>query len=116
MTSEFIFLFGCLNLAFFTPERRNEIMKQMNLVVTEAVEVFEYGKNNERYWDGVKLHKQVVSKALLIAKALYSGYSLLFLFDNATSHSVYAKNALQVKDMNKGPGGKQGQLHDGWFD
>ena len=38
---------------------------------TEAVEVFEYEKNNDGYWDGAKLHQQVVNKALPIAEALY---------------------------------------------
>lgn len=116
MASEFILPFGRLNLASLTPEKRNEVIAQTGLTETEAIEIFEYGKNNDGYWDGVKLHKQVVSKALPIAEALYPGYSLLFLFDNATSHSVYAKDALQVNNMNKGPGGKQSQLRDGWFD
>lgn len=40
---------------------------------------FEYGKTNDGYWDGVKLHIQVVSKALLIAKALLSRI-LIFVF------------------------------------
>lgn len=70
------------------------------------MEIFEYGKNNHKYWDGTKLHKQVVDKALPIAQILYSEYSLLFLFDNFTSHFIYSKDALQIKDMNKGPGEK----------
>ena len=65
------------------------------------MENFEYGKNNDGYWNGAKLYQQVINKALLIAEALYFGYSLLFLFDNATSHSMYTKDVLQVKNMNK---------------
>lgn len=52
---------------------------------------------------------------LPIAKALYPGYSLLFLFDNATSHSVYAKDALQVKNINKSCKGQQPVLCNRWF-
>ena len=104
MVSEFILPFGRLNLASLTPEKMQEVMEKTSLMHTEAVEVFEYGKNNDGYWDGAKLHQQVVNKALPIAEALYPGYSLLFLFDNVTSYLVYAKNALQVKDMNKGTG------------
>ena len=48
-----------------------------------------------------------MNKALPIAEALYPGYSLLFLFDNATNHSVYADNALRIGNMNKRLGGKQ---------
>ena len=115
MTSEFLLPFGRLNLASLSPEKRDEVVEKCGLVSTEAMEIFEYGKNNDGYWDGAKLHHQVMKKALPIAEALYPGYSLLFLFDNATSHSVYAKDALQVKDMNKGIGGKQPILRNGWY-
>lgn len=81
-------------------------MEKTGLIFREVVELFEYRKNNERYWNGPKLHKQVVTKALPIAKTLYLGYSLLFLFDNTTSHSVYADNELYTTGMNKGSGGK----------
>ncbi len=78
------------------------------------MEIFEYEKNNDGHWDGAKLHQQVVNKALHIAEALHPGYSLLVLFDNSTSHWVYVKNALQVQEKNKGPGGQQAQLRNGW--
>ena len=115
MVWEFIPLFGRLNLASLTPDKRQKVMKKTSLMHTEAIEVFEYGKNNNDYWDGAKLHQQVVNKALLIAKTLYLGYSLLFFFNNTTSHSIYAKNALQVKDMNKSTKSQQPQLRNGWF-
>ena len=57
-----------------------------------------------------------MSKALPIAEALYPGYSLLFLFDNATSHSVYANNALRTGGMNKNSSGKQAWLRNGWYE
>ena len=57
----------------------------------------------------------MVTKALPIAEALYPGYSLLFLFDNATSHSVYAKDALRTQNMNKSSKGKQPHLRNGWY-
>lgn len=62
----------------------------------EVIEVFEYEKNNNGYWNKAKLYKQVVCKVLLIAKALYPGYSLLFLFDNIIDYLVYAKDILQI--------------------
>ena len=107
MVSEFSLSYGRLNLASFTLEKSEEVVQQTGLTTTEAVEVFKYRKNNDGYWDEAKLHKQVVKKALPVAEALYLRYSLCFLFDNATSHSVYTKDALYVKDMNKGPGRKQ---------
>ena len=115
MVSEFILPFGRLNLASLPPEKRQEVIKKTGLMHTKLLEIFEYEKNNDGYWDGAKLHQQVVNKALPIAEELYPGYSLLFLFDNATSHSVYAKDALHVKDMNKGIRGQQPRLRSGWF-
>ena len=50
-----------------------------------------------------------------IAETLYPGYQLLFLFDNATSHSVYAEDALLASKMNKGDGGRQPLLRNGWY-
>ena len=116
MASEFFLPYGRLNLFSLSPEKREEIKEETGLVKTEALEIFEYRKNNDGYWDGAKLHNQVVNKALPITQALYPGYSLLFLFDNVTSHSVYSKDAFQVKDINKGLGGKQPILRNAWFD
>ena len=56
-----------------------------------------------------------MEKALLIAEALYPGYYILFMFDNATSHSVYAEDALFANKMNKGSGSKQVILRNGWY-
>lgn len=50
-----------------------------------------------------------------IGEALYPGYELFFLFDNATSHSIYALDALQVVHMNKRSGGQQLFLRPEWF-
>ncbi len=38
------------------------------------------------------------------------------MFDNATSHAIYAKDALQVTHMNKGLGGQQPFLRAGWYE
>lgn len=81
----------------------------------EAVTYFEYGKSEEGYWTGEHLLDQIQKKALPIGEALYPGYALLFLFDNATSHSIYAQDALQVANMNKGLGGQKPFLRPGWF-
>jgi hypothetical protein len=102
MVSEFLLPFGRLNLSSLTAEQKTRIMEPTasGLTVDEAVEILEYGKNREGYWDGAKLLEQVVNKALPIAEALFPGYSLFFLFDNATSHSVYAEDALRTTKMN----------------
>ena len=74
MVSEFLLLFGRLNLFSLSEEKYQEVMEKNGLTFRQAVEFFEYGKNNEEYWDSLKFHKQVVTKALPIAKVLYPGY------------------------------------------
>lgn len=73
----------------------------MGLIVIEAIEVFEYWKNNNGYWDRAKLHQQVVNKVLQIAEDLYPGYLFIFLFNNTTSHLVYPKALLCIEKINK---------------
>lgn len=116
MVSDFLLPFRRLNLSSLSEGKKKKVIDKTKLSVTEAVELFEYGKTNKGYWNGSKLHKQVVNKVLPIAEALYPGYSILFLFDNATSHSVYAQNVLRIAQMNKGIGKQQPWLHDGWHE
>ena len=115
MVSDFLLPFSRLNLLRLPEAEQDQVVEHFGLSSKEVVEILEYGKNNEGYWDGVKLVKQVKEEALPIAEAFYPGYSLLFLFDNATSHLVYAADALRIKNMSKGPGGKQAFLRDGWY-
>lgn len=56
-----------------------------------------------------------MDKALPIAEVLYPGYELLSMFDNATSHLIFAKNGLWVGSMNKGQGGQQSFLRPGGY-
>lgn len=57
MASKFFLPYGRLNLAFFTQEKKEEVIQKTGLMETEAVKVFKYGKNNDKYWDRAKLHK-----------------------------------------------------------
>lgn len=52
------------------------------------------------------LLNQIKSKTLPIAKVLYSEYKLLFVFDNVTNYAIYAKDKLQVININKDPENK----------
>ena len=116
MVSDFLLPLGRLNFSSLSEEKKKKVMNKTGLSVTKAAELFEYGKTNKGYWDGSKLHKQVINKALSIAEALYPGYSLFFLFDSATSHSVYAQNALRIAQMKKRIGRQQPWLRDGWHE
>lgn len=70
------------------------MINQTGIKVTKNNDLFEYRKANEDYWDRLRLYKQVDNKVLSIAKALYSGYSLLLLFNNPASKNVYEDNSL----------------------
>lgn len=100
MASEFLFLYSQLNLILLISEEKKAIY-ETGLLEEKAVEIFEYEKNNDGYWDGAKLQQQVINKVLPIAEVFYPGYSFLFLFDNVISHFIYVKDAFQVKNINK---------------
>ena len=111
MISDFLLLWSRLNLFSLPPQRQQDLA---NLGIPfEAATYFEYGKMEEGYWTAEHLLDQIKSKALPIAESLYPGYELLFMFDNVTSHGIYAKDVLQVAHMNKAPGEQQPFLRPG---
>lgn len=76
------------------------MIKKIGLIFRKTVKLFEYKKNNERYWDEPKLYKQLITKVFLTAEALYLGYLLLFLIDNAMNHSIYINNVFCITEIN----------------
>ena len=56
-----------------------------------------------------------VKVAIPTFNAAFPGCQAVFLFDNASNHSSYAADALQVENMNLHPGGKQGILREGFI-
>jgi hypothetical protein len=113
MVSDFLLPWSRLNLLSLPKARQEELVTSG--IPLEAAILFEYSKE-DGYWDGERLLYQIVNRALPIAQALYPGYDLLFLFDNATLHLIYAKDALRTTHMNKGEGGNQSFLRNGWFE
>ena len=113
MVSDFGLPWSRLNL-FSLPSHQQEELASSGISI-EAANYFGYGKMEQGYWTGEHLLDQIQAKALPIGEALYLGYELLFMFDNATSHAIYAKDALQVAQMNKGPEGQQPFLRASWY-
>lgn len=113
MISDFLLPWKRLNISHLPQEERQALLATG--VPEEAAEVFEYGQE-DGYWDGAKVVSQVRDRALPIVEALYPGYEAIFMFDNAKSHAIFAKDALRVTQMSKGSGGVQPFLRDGWFD
>lgn len=71
----------------------------------------EYGQN--KWWESEDLINQVISIAIPIFELAFPGCEALFLFDNATSHAAFARNALRAKVMDLHSGGKQPKMWDG---
>lgn len=92
-----------------------KVIKKADLIMTEIIKIFEYEKNNDRYKDGIKLYQRMIIKTLSIAKTLYLGYLFGFLFDNITSYFVYAKDILQIVNINKNLWNKQTYLYNSWY-
>lgn len=101
MTLKFLFSFNQLNLLSFFSKKEVEVIEKLGLIMIKVVKIFEYGKNNDKYYNKAKIHQQTVTNILLIAEALYLGYSLVFLFDNAINYSINTKDILHIGDINK---------------
>lgn len=56
------------------------MINNTKLTLTKAVELLEYKKSPEDYWNKLKTHKQVVNKAVPIGEVLYPSYLLFFFF------------------------------------
>lgn len=89
MASDFFFPFGWLNFLLLSEKKRKKIIDKIRLLVMEVIKLFEYWYTNKNYLNWLSLYKQMINKVLPIIKKLYLSYLLIFLFNNATSHSIY---------------------------
>ena len=53
-----------------------------------------------------------VKRAIQIFECIYPDVVAEFVFDQSSAHGAFAKNALNAKEMNVRPGGKQQKMHD----
>ncbi len=111
--SDFLWPWFRLNLLSLPYPQQKQLV--ISRVAYEATTNFEYGKMEEGYETEEHLLDQIIKKTPPIAQSLYPVYELLFMFDNAISNSIYAKDALQVTQKNKGPGCQQIFLQAGWY-
>ncbi|KAG0632761.1 hypothetical protein HOY80DRAFT_1113696, partial [Tuber brumale] len=81
--------------------------------IRDAIEYLEYEKNN--YWTGDKIVHHTMQIALPIFRIAFPGCQALFAFDNASNHSCHASDALIASKMNRGPGGSQPLMRDGFI-
>jgi len=71
------------------------------------------GYGGDTWWDGAQLVDQVLKMAIQIFELAFPHCQALFLFDNATSHSAFSKDALRARTMNLRMGGAQPTLRPG---
>lgn len=107
--SEFITPWGRLNIG---AEVSDIQLHQLGLHKREATEIIQCG--GDIWWDQDHIVQQTMT-AITIFEAAYPNCQALFLFDNATSHSAFAEDALRANRMNKSWGGKQPSMRDGYF-
>jgi hypothetical protein len=70
---------------------------------------------SQKWWDQEYLIEQLEMKAIPIFNRAFPGRQALFIFDNATIHFAFAKDALRVTKLNIAPGGKQPFMRPGWY-
>ncbi|KAG0133666.1 hypothetical protein HOY82DRAFT_604086 [Tuber indicum] len=111
MISDFLLPCGCL-----TAESLSFGMRQQLVLEEHASLLFEFGsQNNQEYWSTEDVINHTLNSAIKIFEAVYPGYQGLFLYDNASSHSSFADDALRIQNMHLCRGGEQAILRDGNF-
>ncbi|CAG8742529.1 26216_t:CDS:2 [Gigaspora margarita] len=79
-----------------------ETIRQLRDEEGEARVIVETGKSQDENWDGKKLLSQL-KNAIEIFEQMHSGCIRIWAFDNATSHTVMAPNALVAARINLYP-------------
>lgn len=99
----------CLNSVQLA--KHNQLPTPSQLKQTNARKIIYPGKNHDKWWDMEQLKEQTMS-ALDIFEYLFPRAVGVFVFDCSSSHEAFAKDALNVNNMNVKPGGKQVHMHD----
>jgi len=102
MISDFLLPSGRLSAERLSIEQRQQLG-----IPQHASKLFEFGSQNSAgYWSTDDIISHTLNTGIKIFEAVYPGYKALFLFDNASSHSSFAEDALRVQNMNLGSGGE----------
>ena len=75
-------------------------------VVKDACCIIYPGVGSDPWWDHVQLLVQV-DKVIVIFKEVHPDYVTLFVFDQSSTHTLLAPDALRAFDINRLNGGKQ---------
>ncbi|KIJ50195.1 hypothetical protein M422DRAFT_246031 [Sphaerobolus stellatus SS14] len=79
---------------------------EMSVATNEQRRRLWLGKNGDSWWDCSQLLAQI-KNAIPIFEFLHPGAIGIWIFDCSSAHESFAEDALNVKNMNINPGGKQ---------
>ncbi|CAG8846392.1 23391_t:CDS:1, partial [Gigaspora margarita] len=88
-----------------------ETIRQLKDEEGEARVIVETGRSQDENWDGEKLLSQL-KNAIGIFERTHSGCIGIWAFDNMTSYTIIALDALVAARMNLYPGGKQPKIRN----
>ncbi|KII94474.1 hypothetical protein PLICRDRAFT_50427 [Plicaturopsis crispa FD-325 SS-3] len=81
------------------------------LPATDACKIIYLGKGHNNWWDLAKLMPQI-GEAVDIFEYLHPGAVGVWIFNCSSAHEGLAPDALNINNMNVGPGGKQTLMRD----
>ncbi|KAI5988260.1 hypothetical protein EDC04DRAFT_2912578 [Pisolithus marmoratus] len=102
---------GHLALSEVQLQNHNKLPQDQQLRTTDAQQIIYPGKNHDGFWTNDKLVEQV-KHAIAIFEYMFPNAIAEFIFDQSSAHGAFAKDALNAKEMNIWPGGKQCAMHD----
>ena len=84
-----------------------------NRHITSTTEIIQYGsgKNDDGWWTAEKMVEQVRDKAIPIFEKAFLEKTAVFIFDNSSSHTAIAPDALVASRINLKPSGNQPIMH-----
>ncbi|KAG0133474.1 hypothetical protein HOY82DRAFT_604562 [Tuber indicum] len=110
MVSDFLTVGGCLHVPSTI---LNDEFEYLDLPRRFVTEYLKYGKDN--YWICEKMVNHTIKIALPIFSSAFPRFTVVWAFDNASNHCCFHENALLLDWLNKGPGGMQPVLLEGFF-
>ena len=109
MVSDFITAGGRLMVPWTISD---EQLHELGLPHRYATVYLEYSKDN--YWTSDSMIDHAIQIALAIFQTAFPGCIAVFAFDNASNHACFASDALRAEKLNKGPGGAQPLMREGF--
>jgi hypothetical protein len=110
MVSDFITAGGRLMVPWTISEDQ---LGELGLPRRYATHYLEYSKDN--YWTSDAMVDHAIQVAIPIFEVAFPGCIAVFAFDNASNHACFAPDALRAEKLNKGPGGAQPIMRDGFI-